>query len=198
MVEVAVFCEGPTEEQFIKRVVAPPFRSISIFIKPSTLKTSEGSRGGAVSFDRLKFYARNTLRQNSSGVLSTFIDLYGLDTSFPDFDKAQQFTDPYAKAECLEEALRDAIVREAGCRPDRFIPHIQPYEFEGLLFSDIEALVSIEPGWGRVFTSWPRSSVTMKVRSISMAGTKRSLHTALRCSILAIARRGTVLWPPRA
>ncbi len=34
-----------------------------------------------------------------------------------------------------------------GCRPERFIPHIQPYEYEGLLFSDVNALCSIEPTW---------------------------------------------------
>ncbi len=38
---------------------------------------------------------------------------------------------------------------QVGCRPERFIPHIQPYEFEGLLFSDVEQLARTEPAWPR-------------------------------------------------
>lgn len=34
MVEVIVFAEGPTEEQFIKRLVAPAVRHLQVFVKP--------------------------------------------------------------------------------------------------------------------------------------------------------------------
>lgn len=149
MVEVIIFAEGPTEEQFIKRVVAPTLRAAKIFVKPQTLYTSQDAKGGAVSFDRLKFNARNTLRQNPNVVLSTFLDLYALDTSFPAIEIAKQKSDVYGRTECIESALHAAIVEYVGCHPDRFIPHIQPYEFEGLLFSDVAALSCTEPVWGR-------------------------------------------------
>lgn len=147
MVEVIVFAEGPTEEQFIKRVIAPTFRMLQIFLKPQTLNTSQDAKGGAISFDRLKFNARNTLRQKPDAVLTTFLDLYALDTGFPCFDEAKQKPDVYKRADCLEVALNEAISSYVGCRPERFIPHIQPYEFEGLLFSDVAALVGTEPNW---------------------------------------------------
>lgn len=35
----------------------------------------------------------------------------------------------------------------ANCRPDHFLPYIQPYEFEALLFSDVAALARLNPGW---------------------------------------------------
>lgn len=149
MVEVIVFCEGQTEEKFIKQVVAPHLRMAQIYMKPQTLKTSQEGSGGAVSFDRLKFYARNALKQNQNGVLSTFLDLYALDTSFPGFHEASLQADVYARVTLLETALHAAIVDHVGCRPDRFMPHIQPHEFEGLLFSDVTALASIEPSWQR-------------------------------------------------
>ena len=38
-------------------------------------------------------------------------------------------------------------MRETGCRPDRFIPHIQPYEFESLLFSDVGRFAQVDPAW---------------------------------------------------
>lgn len=147
MLEVVVFAEGQTEEQFIKRVVAPSLRAQGIFLKPQTLNTSQDVKGGAVSFDRLKFNARNTLRQKPEARLTTFLDLYGLDTTFPCFDEAKKHADVYARAKLLEAALHQAIVTHVGCRPERFIPHIQPYEFEGLLFSDVGTLALTEPTW---------------------------------------------------
>lgn len=147
MVEVVVFAEGPTEEQFIKRVVAPALRHLQVFLKPQLLNTSKDAKGGAVSFDRLKFNARNTLRQKPNAVLTTLIDLYALDTSFPGFEEAKSKPDMPSRVSHLKTALHQALVGYVGCRPERFIAHIQPYEFEGLLFSDPQALAQTEPGW---------------------------------------------------
>lgn len=147
MVEVVVFAEGPTEEKFVKTVLAPVFRPNQIFLKPQMLNTSQDAKGGAVSFARLKFNARNTLRQKPDAVLTTLLDLYGLDTDFPGFAEAKKLTKVHERVTALEAALHDAIVEHVGCRPERFIPHIQPYEFEGLLFSDVGALVLTEPDW---------------------------------------------------
>lgn len=146
MREVIVFAEGPSDEQFVKRVVAPALRHLQIFLKPQTLNTSRDARGGAVNFDRLKFNARNTLRQKPDAVLTTFLDLYGLDPSFPGFADHQGM-DVYQRTESLEQALHAALIDYVGCRPERFIPHIQPYEFEGLLFADTDALTATEPAW---------------------------------------------------
>jgi hypothetical protein len=145
--EIIVFAEGPTEEQFIKRIVAPALRHLDIYLKPQTLKTSKDASGGAVTFDRLKFNARNTLRQYPNAVLTTFIDLYKLDTDFPKFLESSKKLDIYQKVDSLEVALHAAIVEHVGCRPERFIPHIQPHEYEGLLFSDVDALVNTDPDW---------------------------------------------------
>lgn len=147
MLEVIVFAEGQTEEQFIKRVVAPSLRAQQIFLKPQTLNTSQDAKGGDVNFDRLKFNARNTLRQKPDAILTTFLDLYALDTTFPGFIEAAKLTDVYARTARLETALHQAIVDYVGCRPERFIPHIQPHEFEGLLFSDVNTLALTEPSW---------------------------------------------------
>ena len=147
MVRVIVFAEGQTEEQFIKRVVAPALAPSLVFLEPQLLNTSKDAKGGAVSFDRLKLNARNTLKMSSAPFLSTFLDLYALDTNFPAFDDAKTQPDVYSRVSLLEKALHQAIVNELGCLPERFIPHIQPYEFEGLLFSDVDALCKTEPKW---------------------------------------------------
>jgi hypothetical protein len=147
MVEVIVFAEGQTEERFIKQVVAPALRHLQIFLKPQLLNTSQTAKGGAVTYDRLKFNARNTLRQYPNAVLSTFLDLYALDTDFPAFEECKGKSDVYSRVHGLQHALHTAIVAHVGCQPVRFLPHIQPYEFEGLLFSDVEALSAVEPTW---------------------------------------------------
>ena len=146
---VIVFTEGQTEEMFIKQVVAPALRHLQVFVKPQTLNTSQTTKGGAVSFDRLKFNARNTLRQHPDAVLSTFLDLYALDNDFPAFEEARKKSDVYSRVACLQQGLNEAIVAYVQCRPERFVPHIQPYEFEGLLFSDVQALSAVEPTWAK-------------------------------------------------
>ncbi|ENV74768.1 DUF4276 family protein [Acinetobacter ursingii] len=155
MQEIIVIAEGQTEEAFIKRVVAPVFHSQQIFLKPVLMKTSSTAKGGAVTFDRLKLNVRNEIRRNQNIKLTTFLDLYGLDTSFPDFNQAQSIQDVYLRVEHLEQALHRELIAFVECRPERIITHIQPYEFEGLLFSDVEQLCSIEP-------TWQRSHVTLQ------------------------------------
>jgi len=147
MVEVIVIAEGQTEEQFIKRLVAPALRHLRIYVKPQMLNTSKGNKGGAVNFDRLKFNALNTLKGKPDAILSTFLDLYGLATDFPKFDEAKKKPDVYGRVSFLEKALHEALIEQIDCRNERFLPHIQPYEYEGLLFSDVAALTGVEPTW---------------------------------------------------
>ncbi len=156
MVRVIVIAEGQTEEKFIREVVKPALQGWQVSINPVNLKTSSDKRGGtvahsggAVTIDRLKGNAVKFLRSDSQLVLSTFLDLYGLDADFPPFAQASKFSDVYQRVACLERALHTLVVQEAGCRPERFIPYIQPYEFEGLLFSDVDALCAVDPGWAR-------------------------------------------------
>ena len=47
----------------------------------------------------------------------------------------------------LEAAFHADMVAFSGCDPARFLPHIQPHEFEALLFSDVHALAAVEAGW---------------------------------------------------
>ncbi|MBL1319890.1 MAG: DUF4276 family protein [Methylophaga sp.] len=145
--EVYVIAEGATEERFIKDVLAPSFRSNSIYIKPILMPTSRSQAGGGINLDRFLRSVRNTLRQYPDAVVTTMFDLYALSPSFPLFDEASRENDVYHKVLLLEDGLHRCVIEEIGCEEQRFIPYIQPYEYEGLLFSDIEALVSVETGW---------------------------------------------------
>lgn len=147
MKRVCIVCEGQTEETFVRDVLAPAFYGLGLNLIPEMIETSPGYRGGALKYDRVKRHLRNTLRQSSAPVVTTLFDLYRLDSGFPGFDISRVQTDLSRRLDALKQALHADVVAEAGCQPDRFIPYIQPYEFEALLFSDVPTLTRIEPGW---------------------------------------------------
>nr|VFJ47111.1 MAG: protein of unknown function (DUF4276) [Candidatus Kentron sp. FM]VFJ48904.1 MAG: protein of unknown function (DUF4276) [Candidatus Kentron sp. FM]VFK08228.1 MAG: protein of unknown function (DUF4276) [Candidatus Kentron sp. FM] len=149
MIRVVIIAEGYTEKMFINEVVAPALDPSKIQLQPILLQTSRGHSGGAVSFDRFKGNAIGTLKMSSAPILSTFLDLQGLRKDFPGVKEAGKIVDVHARVVRLETALHRAIVEAVGCREERFLPHIQPFEFEGLLFSDVAALCAIEPEWAR-------------------------------------------------
>lgn len=146
-VEVIVFAEGPSDELFLKRVLAPSLRANGIFLKPQTLRTSREGAGGAINFDRLKINVRNTLRQGSHTYLTTFFDFYALDGDMPGVSDALKLNHPSDKARHVEGELHRELVTYTGCRADRLLPYVQPYELEGLFFSDPDALSAVVPGW---------------------------------------------------
>lgn len=147
MISVIILTEGQCEETFIRNTVAPAFWNMEIYLEARCIPTSKSSKGGAISFDRFMFHARNTLRERSDTYVSTMLDLYQLDTEFPEYDAAFSDTDIYRKTAILEQALHNIVIKQTGCRSDRFIPYIQPYEFEGLLFSDVTLLSQQHPQW---------------------------------------------------
>jgi len=144
---VCVVCEGQTEETFVRNVFAPRFYSIGLNLVPELIETSHGHKGGALSYERVKRHLRNTLRQRSQPWVTTLIDLYRLDNRFPRYEESRNHSVLAARVGVLNGGLLHDVVAESGCRPERFIPHIQPYEFEALLFSDIGVLTGLERAW---------------------------------------------------
>jgi hypothetical protein len=147
LIEVIVVGEGPTEESFVRDVLALRLANQEVFLEARLIRTSPASRGGGLSWDRVRRFLRNTLRERSTTYVITFFDLYALDTDFPGADEARRIADPLARAAHLERCLCEAVVAEAGCRADRFLPHLQPHEFEALVLTDVEALAEVEPRW---------------------------------------------------
>lgn len=152
MSRVVVVCEGETEEEFVRDVLAPGFCGLGLYLEPQMVDTSPGHRGGALNYDRVKPHLRNTLRQKSAPVVTTLFDLYKVDKRFPGYEQAMDTPDLGQRLDVLRHALHADVVAAAGCRPERFIPHIQPYEFEALLFSDVASLSLVNP-------SWPKKSI---------------------------------------
>lgn len=156
MRRAVVICEGQTEEAFIARVLAPALMPNGLYLQGITVGTSQGHKGGALSYGRLRPALRNALADAKVVAVTTLIDLYKLDTDFPGYAVAAGQPDLAARLHTLESAFHADIAACSGCNPARFIPYIQPHEFEALLFSDIGALVSVEAGWATAADSLSR------------------------------------------
>ena len=147
MIEAVVVCEGRTEAAFVKEMLAPELGARDMFLHPRLIATSPRSKGGELTGPRVLRFLRNTLRERNNMRVTTFFDLYALPSNFPGRSEAGKHTDAESKAEAVERAFHTEVVQHAKCRPERFFPHIQPYEFEALLFSDPARFVEVDPEW---------------------------------------------------
>ena len=147
MTEIIIVCEGQTEEAFVNRILRQHFTHQDKFVQPRLIPTSQRAKGGALSRQRVLRYLRNTLRQRQDTYVTTFFDLYSLRPDFPGQSEAAADSDPIERATAIEVRLQETVLEEAKCLPGRFLPHIQPYEFESLLFSDIGQFSEAEPAW---------------------------------------------------
>jgi len=147
MTDLVFVGEGQTEESFARDVLSPRLWDRQMFIYPRLIRTSAHGRGGALNWNRVRLFLRNTLRERADTYVTTFFDLYRLDGGFPGWQQAHALGNPLERATQIERDFHTAVVAEAGCRPDRFIPHIQPYEFEALVFSNVDVLGQVESRW---------------------------------------------------
>lgn len=147
MIRVIAVCEGQTEETFIRDVIAPQLAHQQVFLTARLIPTSKGHKGGALTYQRVKRFIVNCLKEETETIVTTFFDLYALDNEFPAFVESQNIADVYQKVACLERAFKEAVALENTLFAKRFWPYIQPYEFEGLLFSDIAKLIELETDW---------------------------------------------------
>ncbi len=135
MIRVHVICEGQTEEMFVNEVLAESFRAKGIELYAS-LVGKPGHKGGNLKFERLFNDIKSRLLGDKTAYCTTFFDYYGLPEGFPGKKEANNLTKFSDKAmyinRILVEKLTEKLGENAVCR---FIPYIQMYEFEALLFS---------------------------------------------------------------
>ena len=136
MIRINVICEGQTEEMFVNEVLSKAFSAKNIFFRP-TLIGKPGHKGGNFKFDRLFTDVRALLLGDKIAYCTTFFDFYALPEGFPGKQEAKSETGIRNKAKILLSSLTERLTEKLGEEPlRRFIPYVQMYEFEGLLFSD--------------------------------------------------------------
>ncbi|MDE0447944.1 MAG: DUF4276 family protein [Spirochaetaceae bacterium] len=145
MIWVVVVCEGRTERDFVMQILGPELTDSNVFVEARLIPTSPKGKGGALSGQRVLRFLRDTLRQRPDTYVTTFFDLYRLPTDFPGVGASS--SDPLERAAAIEEELHKEVRLLAQRRPDRFLPYIQPHEFEALLFSDTSHFAREQPEW---------------------------------------------------
>ena len=136
MTRIHVICEGQTEEMFINEVLSEFFLSKKIYLLPSLIGRP-GHKGGYFKFDRLFTDVRTRLLGDTTAFCTTFFDFYGLPEDFVGKADAKLQVGVANKADCLQDALVEQLLHKLGKEPlRRFIPYVQMYEFEALLFSN--------------------------------------------------------------
>jgi len=53
MIRVYVFCEGQSEESFVKNILFPHFQIKDIYLTPIVLSTSKHFRGGVSTYGKI-------------------------------------------------------------------------------------------------------------------------------------------------
>ncbi len=141
-IEINAIVEGSTEENFVKRILAPYLSKKSIFMTPTQI-SKPGQNGGDVRFVRVQRDIGNFLKQRSDTFVTTMVDYYGIG-DWPGTNEIPDNAGPDEIANVINEATSQAV---AELFPNiftsrRFIPYIAIHEFEALLFSDPGKLAS--------------------------------------------------------
>ncbi len=131
--------EGQTEETFVRDILAPELGSGNIFCDARRIETGRRKgkifRGGFLEYRHLHKDLELWIKQDPApdSWFTTMVDLYRIPPEFPGFEESKRLADPYIRVSFLEEKLREDVAYR------RFIPYIQLYEFESLLFADPES-----------------------------------------------------------
>lgn len=128
MIRLSVSVEGKTEQEFVKSVLVEHLKPRDVAPTPILLgRARGGSGGGGVNIGRLASEMAHLC--HSYDAVTSLVDFYG-------------FSGKEGKTiENLEEQLKQAVEEKIRRKLDsnKIIPYIQKYEFEGLLFSNVEA-----------------------------------------------------------
>ncbi len=130
MNRVHIFCEGQTEDVFVREVLSPHFQRMNIWLNPILIRTGPHGKGGVSSYGKIKNQIQKKCKEDSTAWVTSLLDFYGLPVDFPAMD---------FKGDSLTKAkeIRDAF--ESDIAQPNFIANIVLHEFEGLLFSNPSA-----------------------------------------------------------
>ncbi len=132
MKRVIIVCEGQTEQSFCKELLQPYFNNSFIYLENPTIKKT---MGGIVNWQALKHQIELHLLQDTSAIVTTFIDYYGIykHHRYPFWDEAEKINDKNERISKIEQAMKSDVEKSIS---NRFIPYIQLHEFECFIFSD--------------------------------------------------------------
>jgi len=143
MARVIALVEGPTEEKFVKELLARELGVAGVWIVATTYGHPR-RQAGVPTWSKAEREIAGLLKQDAARYVTTMVDYYGMPRDWPGRKEAAER--PHGeKAELVEQRMRDSIVASSGLGSleARFIPYVQMHEFEALLFSEPQTLADV-------------------------------------------------------
>lgn len=136
--KVLILAEGPTEEAFIKQVLAPALSGL--WLIPTIVKTkvtgAKPEKGGSVTYHEFKRQLHLLLRDSSASVVTTMLDYQGLRSDFPGREQPEGHT-PATKVLFVQAAMKEDVTDA------RYFPFLALHEFEALLFVKPQVIADV-------------------------------------------------------
>ena len=124
MKRVIIYCEGQSEEAFVKQMIASKYNNENLYIAPHNFK-------GVNKYKSIRHDLINIAKKDRNLLVTTMIDYYRLPKDTPGLDYVNN--NIYEVASHIEEEIK----KDIGL--DNIFPYIMMHEFEALLFSDPDA-----------------------------------------------------------
>lgn len=133
--------EGYTEIEFL-RVVLIPYIKTKTGIDGDEINFS--STDGIVNFNETIFEMLSLHLKNKEKIVTTCYDYYGIQSThrFKNYREAKEQNNPKDGVKILKDGMRDVLI-ERKVNVNNFVPYLQKYEFEALLFSSLEGFRSL-------------------------------------------------------
>lgn len=145
MPRLLIHVEGETEEAFVNEILEEHLLSRGYHAVAARIVGNarlRRRRGGICPWPSVRKDIVNHLKEDPGCIATTMVDYYGLPQQgaggWPGRAAAAGLN-VSQKAPCVEGALLQDVAKEVDT-PRRFVPFVLMHEFEGLLFSDCDAL----------------------------------------------------------
>jgi len=138
MREVIVLCEGQTEREFCKALIASHLFKRGVALSGRLPGEPQRRRGGIRSWQSYEWDLVSLAKQRSHWHVALLVDFYGMPDDWPG-RRAAEALPPSQRGVAVESALVAAVRDSMG---ERFHPCVQVHEFESLLFVDPAATAS--------------------------------------------------------
>jgi hypothetical protein len=135
MNEIYAIVEGPTEQNFIEKVLAPYLGERNVALYAAILR-KPGKSGGDVKFSRAQNDIGKFLKQRAGTQVTLMLDYYGIRNDWPGYDESKrQLTHVQKHAVLMKETESKVQRLFPEQNPQlRFIPYFSMHEIEALYF----------------------------------------------------------------
>lgn len=137
--------EGESELALFENILKPHLKNVGLKVKASLV----GGRGGHCDFERFCQEIKNRARESHGCYITMFFDYYALNVRWPDIvaiKEANAGTSHAGVADNIETCIKTKVYEKLGTEvlwANHFIPYVQLYELEALLFSHPENMANV-------------------------------------------------------